>query len=65
MNITIISCSLHPQSRSYVLAKELSEKLSHLGAESPLVDLRKHSVPLCGTSGASENPHVQFLQESI
>ena len=65
MNITIISCSLHPQSRSYVLAKELSEKLSHLGAESPLVDLRKHPAPLCGTSGASENPHVQFLQESI
>ena len=65
MSITIISCSLHPQSRSYVLAQQLSEHLCCLGVEAPLIDLRQHPLPLCGTAGVSDDPHVKFLQERV
>ena len=65
MSITIISCSLHPQSRSYVLAQQLSEHLCYLGVEVPLIDLRQHPLPLCGTAGAFDDSHVKFLQERV
>lgn len=47
VNITVISCSLHPQSRSYVLAQQAVTALKELGVEAPLYDLRNQELGMC------------------
>ena len=65
MNITVISCSLHPQSRSYVMAQQLSNDLKRLGATGQLVDLRQHPLPLCGTDTAYDDPMVAKIRQIV
>ena len=50
--IAVISCSLHPQSRSYVLAKDAVAQLSALDADVKLYDLREHNIPFCDGTDA-------------
>ncbi|MBC8108691.1 MAG: NAD(P)H-dependent oxidoreductase [Anaerolineae bacterium] len=47
MNITIISCSLNPDSRSRVLANSAAEILRKHEATVQLLDLREHPLPMC------------------
>ena len=49
----ILSTSLRPNSRSYILAKEAAVRLKAQGIEAELVDLREHPLPLCPVSGTS------------
>ena len=56
MQITIISCSLHPQSRSFVLAKAVEVALTKHNINLLFVDLREWDLPVCDGSGAYENP---------
>ena len=65
MNITVISCSLHPQSRSYVMAQQLSNDLKRLGATGQLADLRQHPLPLCGTDTAYDDPMVAKIRQIV
>lgn len=47
MNITIISCSLNPDSRSRVLANAAAEILRKHEAKVQLLDLREHPLAMC------------------
>ena len=65
MNITVISCSLHPQSRSYVMGQQLSNNLKRLGETGQLIDLRQHPLPLCGTDTAYDDPVVAKIRQIV
>ena len=47
MNILVLSCSLDPESRSSLLARESARTLKTLGAEVTEMDLRNHDLPIC------------------
>jgi FMN reductase len=47
MNVTIISCSLSPDSRSRVLANQAAGLLRKQEANVRLLDLREHPLPMC------------------
>ncbi|MEZ4862172.1 MAG: NAD(P)H-dependent oxidoreductase [Caldilineaceae bacterium] len=65
MTTIVISCSLHPQSRSYVLAYQAVENLRQLGVEAPLYDLRTHPLPFCDAVAAHKRPEAQEIIEAI
>ncbi|HRW06891.1 MAG TPA: NAD(P)H-dependent oxidoreductase [Caldilineaceae bacterium] len=65
MNVTVISCSLHPQSRSYVLAQQTVAHLQELGAEAPLYDLRRHELGMCDATTTHKTPVAEELIEAI
>lgn len=65
MNIIVISCSLHPQSRSYVLAQQVVANLQELGVDAPLYDLRKHPLPFCDAVHAHKTPESEVIIEAI
>ncbi|MEZ4657639.1 MAG: NAD(P)H-dependent oxidoreductase [Caldilineaceae bacterium] len=52
MNILVISCSLHPQSRSYILARQTIQDLQALGVAPILYDLRDLDLPFCDAVSA-------------
>lgn len=54
MNVTIISCSLHPQSRSYVLARKAEAEFAALGVTARFFDLRQADLPFCGLASAGD-----------
>ncbi len=56
MNITVISCSLHPQSRSFVLAQAAVASLKQLGIDAPLYDLREHQLEMCDATTTHKTP---------
>jgi NAD(P)H-dependent FMN reductase len=47
MNVLIVSCSLNPDSNSFVLAERAVEEVRAAGATAEIVDLRRHTMPLC------------------
>ena len=55
MKISVISCSLNPQNRSYVLARTAVSYLREAGAETDLHDLRNHGIEFCGIPSARES----------
>ena len=55
MKISVISCSLNPQSQSYVLARTALSYLREAGAETDLHDLRNHDLEFCGIPSARES----------
>ncbi len=63
--IAIISCSLHPQSRSYVLAKETLAELQAYDVEATLYDLREHNIPFCDGTAAYEHPDSKMIRRVI
>lgn len=65
MNITILACSLHPQSRSYVLAKQTAEEMKALGTEPKLIDLRHLDLPFCGPSGTGDFADTKMIRATV
>ena len=66
MRIAVISCSLHPQSRSYVLAKDALAQLAKFeGIESKLYDLREHNIPFCDGTDAYDHPDSIMIRKMI
>jgi FMN reductase len=63
--ILVISCSLHPASRSRRLAEEAAACLRSLGAPAELIDLRDFELPLCDGDGSSSTPAALTLREKI
>jgi len=65
VKIIVISCSLHPQSRSYVLARQVVANLQELGVAAPLYDLRNHPLPFCDAVSAHKTPEAEVIIEAI
>ena len=65
MKIAVISCSLHPESRSFLLARAAVEDLEALGAEVAFVDLRETDLPLCDGFDANETDECRALAATI
>ncbi len=61
----VLSSSLHPTSRSRILARACSEKLAELGEQSTLFDLAEHPLPPCDGAAAYADPNVKKLAELI
>ena len=47
MKTLVISCSLNPDSSSFILAQHAAVALRSLGADTDLIDLRKDTLPIC------------------
>lgn len=62
--VLVISCSLHPQSRSRRLAEAAVASLRSQGAPVELVDLRDYELPFCDGDSCSA-PAVERLQQQI
>ena len=65
MSILIISCSLHPQSRSYVLARQIEEALNQRGAQSAFFDLRDLELDFCDATRAQHTPDAKRIIAAI
>jgi len=63
--ILIISSSLHPTSRSRILARACVARLEELTEESHLFDLAEHRLPVCDGHGAYDDDHVRELSQQI
>jgi FMN reductase len=61
----ILSTSLRPNSRSYILAKEAAERLKAQGIEAELVDLREHPLPLCDGGACYGDPAVHEFKAKL
>ncbi|MDP6041456.1 MAG: NAD(P)H-dependent oxidoreductase [Candidatus Latescibacteria bacterium] len=65
MTITIFSCSMHPMSRSYVLAKQAEENLKAEDVDVRFFDLRDYDLDFCGQPEARDNPAVGELRNAV
>ena len=65
MKISVISCSLHPQSRSYILAKQAVENLEAHNVDARLYDLRDYDLDFCGRPDARDHPHVAEIRSAV
>ncbi|GIX07018.1 MAG: flavoprotein [Candidatus Poribacteria bacterium] len=65
MRLTIISCSLHPFSRSAVMAQAAARFAKEQGIEPTLLDLREHPLPLCNGHDSGDRPEVQALRRIV
>jgi FMN reductase len=65
MRILVISGSLDPESRSYVLARHALQTLQGRGVEAEWIDLREMEVPLCDGTQNSKGGDVMRLREAI
>lgn len=63
--ILVISSSLHPDSRSRILAHACIERLSVAGAKSQLFDLAQSPLPACDGATAYDDPNAQALGKLI
>ena len=65
MTIAIISCSLNPQSRSYVLARQVETYIQERDVAVQFFDLRDHDLGFCGQPEARNHPAVGMFQKAI
>ncbi len=66
MNITIFGCSMHPLSRSFVLAKQAAQNLEdHHGVNVRLIDLRDYDMEFCGKPEARDQPGLEELKSGV
>ena len=65
MSILIISCSLHPQSRSYVLARQAEQDLAALGATTSFYDLRDLNLDFCDATTAQHSADAKRIIAAI
>ena len=65
MDIIVISCSLHPKSRSFILAQQVVADLAEQGIEVPLFDLREYDLPFCDATEAYEAKDSQIMIKAI
>ena len=63
--ILVISSSLHPNSRSRILAHACITRLTSSGEESKLFDLAQSPLPACDGATAYGDPNVQALGKLI
>lgn len=63
MKYLILSCSLHPRSRSRLMARRLEECLE--GEDTALVDLAETPLPLCDGTRAYSDEAVQKLAGQV
>ena len=63
--IAIISCSLHPASRSYVLAQEALVAVQQTGATAALYDLRTLELGFADATTAHKTPDAITIIEAI
>lgn len=59
--ILLISSSLHPDSRSRILARVCAAQLKSIGKEAQLFDLAESPLPLCDGATAYGDPNVGKL----
>ncbi len=65
MNLLVISCSLNPDSRSRLLAEEITSYFEASGSSVDSLDLRKTQMPLCDGSSTASSEIVTALHERI
>lgn len=65
MKISVIGCSLNPQSRSYVLAATAVDILTGMEVDARLYDLRNFNLKFCGLPDARENGDLEELKSAI
>ena len=61
----VLSASLHPTSRSRILARECKQRLETLGRQTVLFDLAEHPLPLCDGAAAYGDPKVAELGQHL
>jgi len=62
---TILSCSLDPNSRSRLLAKEAQRRLSDQGHVTTFIDLREFPLPSFDNDRAYQAERLAYLNEAI
>lgn len=62
MNHIILSCSLHPRSRSRILARASFIRMEAAGHDVDFIDLAELSLPQCDGATARRDPDVQKLK---
>ena len=65
MKILVLSTSLHPASRSRILAKHVVPALEEAGAEVVYIDLKDHPLPLCDGADAYGHPNLPGLAAAV
>ena len=65
MSIIIISCSLHPRSRSYILAQQAQIDLAQLGVDAPIYDLRELDLAFCDATTAHKSADAVKIIRAI
>ena len=65
MKISVISCSLHPLSRSFLLAEQAVKNFEEQGVDAQLYDLREYDLDFCGRPEARDNPSVAELRSAV
>ena len=65
MKILVLSSSLHPSSRSRVLARRMESALEDAGAEVVFIDLRDHPLPICDGADSYGDPGLPGLVAAI
>ena len=65
MKVLIISGSLHPASRSRLLARHLTEVFDSMQVEAQMIDLRDIDMPLCDGTGEGKTLDVTRLAAEI
>jgi NAD(P)H-dependent FMN reductase len=63
--IVVLSCSLNPESSSWVLAQEAHRTLVADHVASELVDMRKWPLPLCDADGAYSHQNVVAMTQKL
>lgn len=61
----VISASLHPDSRSRILARACRDQLAYLNRDPQWFDLAEHPLPLCDGATAYGHENVRKLTELI
>ena len=65
MKISVISCSLHPLSRSFLMAEQAMKNFEEQGVDARLYDLREYDLDFCGRPEARDNPSVAELRSAV
>jgi NAD(P)H-dependent FMN reductase len=65
MPLLVISCSLNPESRSRVLAREAHKRLNAAGERADLIDLTPMNLPVCDGASAYSFAGVSEISAKI
>lgn len=65
VNVSVFSCSLHPQSRSFVMAQQAVADFESVGANARLYDLREYDLDFCGKPEARNHPALGELKSAV
>ena len=65
MKILILSTSLNPRSKSHTMALRARDHLEAAGADTVVVELGEHDLPLCGAAGSFDDPRAAQLAERV